>query len=130
MRPAKKNKRSATTTTCNCCENTITKKSRSTPTSPPTPIPPAVPSQEKVASTGPSNAHNSNTVQDIQGGEVNPVPAPPNDFILPIQQPHQQVPVNFSDDSSSEDDVDPPAGLQDILNTHMMGNMQNQSAHR
>ncbi|KAH3698961.1 hypothetical protein DPMN_073907 [Dreissena polymorpha] len=116
MRSAKKNKRSATTTSCSCCEQQ-TKKSRPTPVGPPTPIPLAVPSQEKGTS-GPSNAHNNNTVQ---GGEVNPVPVPPNEVVLPIQQPQQQIPLNFADDSSSDDDVDPPAGLQDILNTQMIG---------
>ncbi|KAH3814171.1 hypothetical protein DPMN_142664 [Dreissena polymorpha] len=114
MRPAKKNKRSATTTACSCCEQQ-TKKSRSTPTGPPTPIPPAVPSQEKGTFTGPSNAHNSNTVQGIQGGEVNHVPVPPNEVVLPIKQPQQQVPLNFADDSFSDVDVDPPAGLHDIM---------------
>ncbi|KAH3890993.1 hypothetical protein DPMN_015084 [Dreissena polymorpha] len=68
--------------------------------------------------SGPSNAHNNDTVQ---GGEVNPVPVPPNEVVLPIQQPQQQITLNFADDSSSDDDADPPAGLQDILNTHMMG---------
>ncbi|KAH3891003.1 hypothetical protein DPMN_015094 [Dreissena polymorpha] len=94
MRPVKKNKRSATTTSCSCCAQQ-TNKSRCTPTGPPTPIPLAVPSYKKGTS-GPSNAHNNDTVQ---GGEVNPAPVPPNEVVLPLQTmmlTHQQVCRTFS----------------------------------
>ncbi|XP_052257114.1 integrase/recombinase xerD homolog isoform X1 [Dreissena polymorpha] len=143
MRPAKKTKkRSATTTICSCCDNTTAKKSRSTPTSPPPSISTAIPVQETGTSTGPSNAHNgsgNNTIQHIKGVDFNPGPVPPNEVVLPHQQPPQvpgpvppnavvlphqqppQVPFNYSDDSYSEDEVDPPANLQEILSTHMMG---------
>ena len=151
MRPAKKTKkRSATTTICSCCDNTTAKKSRSTPTSPPPSISTAIPVQETGTSTGPSNAHNgsgNNTIQHIQGVDFNPGPVPPNEVVLPHQQPPQvpgpvppnavvlphqqplQVPFNYSDDSSSEDEVDPPANLQEILSTHMMGLLPDTGMH-
>ncbi|KAH3700135.1 hypothetical protein DPMN_075103 [Dreissena polymorpha] len=91
MRPAKKTKkRSATTTIYSCCDNTTAKKSRSTPTSPPPSISTAVPLQETGTSTGPSNAHNgsgNNTIQHIQGVDFNSGPVPPNEVVLPHQQP-------------------------------------------
>ncbi|XP_052262097.1 uncharacterized protein LOC127865977 [Dreissena polymorpha] len=142
MGPAKKTKKRSATTICSCCDNTTAKKSRSTPTSPPPSISTAIPVQETGTSTGPSNAHNgsgNNTIQHIQGVDFNPGPVPPNEVVLPHQQPPQvpgpvppnavvlphqqplQVPFNYSDDSSSEDEVDPPANLQEILSTHMMG---------